>query len=106
MYEQLIIIGSVGLATAIIGALIALKIQRRSLKSIQIQHKAWENAQENHQRWWEVQQEKRSVGLETKVTTQVEHIQEEWESWKANDAVRVETFTQLHEATATQLKLE
>ena len=46
MVEMFIIAGISGLLAAIIGALIALGIQRRSLDKIHARNQAWERAQE------------------------------------------------------------
>jgi hypothetical protein len=106
MPEILIGMGIIGLLSAIIGSLIALRIEHRSLESIHTRQQAWERAQVSRQWRWETLQKKHIVQFETKLTGQLEQIQTTWRTWEANDAARVEALTQQHETAVTQWHLE
>lgn len=97
MVETWIIWGTITLVTALIGTLIALKIQYRYLARMHIQQEAWEHAQEGNERNWEVWQEKRSLEIEKKLTDQVQQIQNEWQEWETRDAARIAAINLEHE---------
>jgi len=63
MTQLIVMIGTVSLVAAILGALIASKLQYNYLNKMQAQFQAWERAQESHQRNWEIQQEKNAAEL-------------------------------------------
>jgi uncharacterized protein YjbI with pentapeptide repeats len=84
MVELLVTIGITSLLAVIIGVLLALKIQSRSLRRIGIEHEAWQHSQEAHQHLWE------------KLTRQVQLIQEEWQRRDAQDEVRFAKLTLEH----------
>ena len=106
MIEMFVVVGIVGLLAAIIGALIALRIQLGYLRRIQVQHRAWERAQEAHRENWEVTQSKRVAELETRLTTQVKHVQKTWEEWEAKDEERIHALTKQFEEVEAKLRLE
>ncbi len=85
----LLIGGLASILTAIIGTLLALRLQYRWLSKERIEREAWERAQEMHQLNWEKQQRKRATELEWSVVSQVEQIQEQWSEWESRDRDRV-----------------
>jgi pentapeptide repeat protein len=93
MVEILIAGGVISLLAAAIGVLIALKIQSRVLRRLSIEHEAWEHSQEAYQYLWQVRQSKFTLELEQKLTQQVQHIQEAWQSWEALDEERFAKLT-------------
>ena len=106
MIEMFVVEGIVGVSAAIIGAVIALRIQLGYLRRIQAQHRAWERAQEAHQQDWEMKQAKYAAELETRLTAQVKHIQQVWEDWQAKDQERIHALTKQYEEVEEQLRLE
>ncbi len=89
MMTVLLIGGSASILTAIIGTLLALRLQYRWLSKERIEREAWEHAQEMHQLNWEKQQRKRATELEWSVASQVEQIQEQWSEWESRDQDRI-----------------
>src|SRR5437773_10971026 len=85
MVEMFIVAGIISLLAAIIGALIALGMQRRSLDKIHARNQAWERAQETHQHNWEIKQEKHTAELEMRLARRVQQVQKVWEEWEARD---------------------
>ena len=81
-------IGITSLLAVIIGTLIALKIQSRSLRRIGIEHEAWQHSQEAYQHFWVMKQRKHAQEVEQKLTRQVHLIQEEWLRRDAQNEVR------------------
>ncbi len=75
--------GIVSLLTAAIGALLALRIQLGALDERTVEREAWENAQEGHQYAWQMRERKASLLFEQQITSQVQHMQEEWQQWEA-----------------------
>jgi hypothetical protein len=106
MTQLIVMIGTVSLIAAILGALIALKLQYNYLNKMQAQFQAWERAQESHQRNWEIQQEKNAAELERRITRQVEQIHEDWEEWKVWDRERIETLVKQYEESELQLHVK
>ena len=94
MIGTVIIAAIAALLVSSLGTLIALKIQRSYLQRMHIQHKAREQAQEGALRNWEVNQEKRTLGIETKLTTRVQQLEKDWQTWENKDASRVEALRQ------------
>lgn len=81
---QLVIIGGIiSLLTAVIGVLLALRIQLGALDEKTVERTAWENAQEGHQYTWQLEERKSSLLFEEKITRQVEQLKEEWQQWEA-----------------------
>jgi hypothetical protein len=103
MTQLIVMIGTVSLVAAILGALIALKLQYNYLNKMQAQFQAWERAQESHQRNWEIQQEKNAAELERRITRQVEQVHRDWEEWKVWDRERIETLVKQYEESELQL---
>src|SRR2546426_1196851 len=93
MVNLLITAGIISLLSAIIGALIAFKMQSRVLRRTGIVQEGWQHAQEAHHNSWEVKQSKQAVELENKLTWQVQQIQESWHRWEANDRERLARLT-------------
>ena len=106
MVEMFIIAGISSLLAAIIGALIALGMQRGSLDKIHARNQAWERAQETHQHNWEIKQETHSAELEMRLAGRVQQVQKVWEEWEAKDQQRLKTLAKLYEDKAVQLRLE
>ena len=89
MVEQVIIIALVGLFAALLGALLALRFQRSYWKNMLAQHEGWEHAQQGHHRSWEEKQEKLIAGVETRCTTQVQQLRDDWHKWEGKDQERI-----------------
>lgn len=106
MFTTVIIAALVALLFASFGTLIALKIQYRYLQGTRVQHKAWEHAQEGYLRNWETRQEKRSLGVESRITTRVQQIEKDWQAWERKDAGRIETLTQQYIQISADLHVE
>lgn len=104
--ETIIVIGVTCLVAAMIGALLAIKIQQNYIQKLQEQNKAWERAQESHYRSWEHQQEKYSAGVETQLVGRIEAVQKAWQAWEAKDAERIATLTQEREETEKQWRIK
>ncbi|GAC1649242.1 MAG: hypothetical protein NVS4B12_18160 [Ktedonobacteraceae bacterium] len=106
MLGTLLLGGIIGIITAIVASLIALKIHQRSLSSTAIQQQGWEHAQEARQQQWEIQQEKRTAELEKKLSTNVRQVQQAWQKWEQKDAIREQTLKQQYEAITLHATLE
>lgn len=106
MVEMIIIVGSSSLLAAIIGALIALGIQRGSLNKIQARNEAWERAQEAHQHDWEMNQEKHAATVEMRLIEHVQQVQKVWEEWEAKDQQRLNAIAKQHEGRVAELHVE
>ncbi len=106
MTELLTIGGIISLVAAIGGSLIALTLQQGYWRRTHVQQQAWQCAQEGHQSSWEVKHEKRITELERKLTSQVQEIQSEWQTWEKRDATRDEALAQRHETAAQMLTIE
>jgi len=106
MVETVIVIGVTCLVAAMIGALLAIKIQQNYIRKLQEQNRAWECAQEGHYRSWEHQQEKNFAGLETRLVGRVQEVQKIWQAWEAKDAERIATLAKEHEEAETQRRIK
>src|SRR5712691_5752926 len=106
MIVMIVVVGSVSFLAAFIGALIALKVEQGYLHRTLAQQQAWENAQESHQRSWEVSQEKGAAVLESRLTAQVQEVNNAWEAWIAKDRERIETLTKQFEESEAQLHVK
>ena len=106
MVEMVIVAGISCLIAAIIGALIALRIQRGSLDKIHVRNQAWERAQEAHQHIWELKQEKHAEEQEMRLIRQVQQVQKVWEEWEAKDQQRLKALAKQYEDRAEQLRVE
>ncbi|HLX55722.1 MAG TPA: pentapeptide repeat-containing protein [Ktedonobacteraceae bacterium] len=82
MIKLLIVGGIISFLTALLGVLLALRIQHRMLSEGLIERKAWEYAQGGHQLAWEARQHKHMSEVEQQLTGQVQRIQEEWKQWE------------------------
>ncbi len=96
----------VALLAGIAGALIVQWLQNRRQGKTDVQRESWERAQANHLQGWESQQEKRATELETRLTAQLQRIQEAWKQRETKDEARLAALAQDYQAAAAQLKLE
>src|SRR5258708_39875454 len=92
MLETLLIGGLASVVIAIVAALVILRMQQRGLDRTLAQQQAWERAQDVRQLQWKVQQERRAIELEKKLTSQVQQVYTDWQAWEAHDAMRVEAL--------------
>ncbi len=76
-----IIIVILCLLTTAGGALLALRIQYRSLDTSREEREAWQQAQEGRQRTWEVRQGKHILNAEKKLADQLKEARREWRDW-------------------------
>jgi len=106
MVEMFIVAGIGSLLAAIIGALIALGMQRGSLNKIHARNQAWERAQETHQQNWEIKQEKHTSELEMRLGRQVQQVQRVWDEWETKDQKRLKALAKHSEDRAVQLRME
>ena len=81
MVGLLLIIFTLCLLAAVCGALIALRIQQRSLDDPHQEREAWQQAQEGRQRTWEVRQGKHILDAEKKLADQLKDARREWRDW-------------------------
>src|SRR5262245_37957101 len=81
MVELWIIIVMLCLLTAVGSALIALRLQYRSLDNTRQEREAWQQAQEGRQRTWEVRQGKHILDAEKKLADQLKDARREWREW-------------------------
>lgn len=102
MVETIIVIGVTCLVAAMIGALLAIKIQQNYIQKLQEQNRAWERAQESHYRSWEHQQEKYFAELETKLAGRIQEVQKAWQAWEVKDAEHIATLVKEREETERQ----
>jgi Pentapeptide repeats (8 copies) len=94
------------LAAAIIGACIALGLNRGYVQRISTQQVAWERAQESHQRSWESGQAQQFAAMEQRLSRQVQQVKQECKAWEEGDQQRLEALRRQHAAYATQLQLQ
>ena len=106
MLGILLLGGIFGIIAAVIASLIALKIHQRSLNNTLIQQQGWERAQEARQQQWQIQQEKRTAGLEKKLAVNVRQVQQEWQVWEQKDAIRTQDLKQQYEAATIRATRE
>ncbi len=106
MTQIIIVMAIVGLLAAIIGALIALKLQYNYLTRTQSQFQAWERAQESHHRQWEIQQENSIVALRNELSEQVGQVQDDWVAWQSKDSERIEQLKKQFAETEAQMHLK
>ena len=102
MVETIIVIGVTCLVAAMIGALLAIKIQQNYIQKLQEQNRAWERAQESHYRSWEHQQEKNFAELETRLAGRIQEVQKAWQAWEAKDAEHIAALAKEREETERQ----
>lgn len=81
MVELWIIIVILCLLISTGSALIALRIQHRSLDNSRQEREAWQQAQEGRQRTWEVRQGKHILDAEKKLADQLKDARREWRDW-------------------------
>ncbi len=106
MTQFIIVMAIVGLLAAIIGALIAFKLQFNYLTRTQTQFQAWERAQESHHRQWEIQQENFIAAIRNELKEQIGLVENDWEAWKSKDNVRIEQLKTQFEETEAQMHLK
>ena len=106
MGETLVVVSITSLLAAIIGALIALGIQRNKLNRLGAERQAWERAQVGHRYNWEIEHEKHAAELETKLIRQVQQIQKSWEEWEVKDQERLKMFQTRYDGAVAQLEME
>ncbi len=104
--QLILLVGITSLLAAVMGALIALKLQHTYVNRTQVQLQGWENAQESHQRNWEMQQEKSAAELKKDFNRQLEQVQQDWEEWKTRDRERVEALVRQYEESEIQLHVK
>ncbi|GAC1565180.1 MAG: hypothetical protein NVS3B14_02100 [Ktedonobacteraceae bacterium] len=83
MIELLVVGGMISFLTALIGVLLALRIQYRIIAEKQIEREAWENAQARQIWTWEATQKKHTKEFEQQLAGQVGLIQKEWQECEA-----------------------
>lgn len=96
----------VALLAGIAGALLVQWLQNRRQEKTGAQRESWERTQANHLQGWESQQEKRATELETRLTAQLQRIQEAWKQRETKDEARLAALTQDYQAAVAQLKLD
>src|SRR2546430_8480975 len=106
MIVTVVTAGIVSLFSALVGALIALKIQYDQLRRMQAHNEGWERAQESHQRDWEVKQEKYAAEVETRLTQKVQQVQKAWTEWEAKDQKRVQALNRELKEVKTYLHVK
>lgn len=106
MLEMLLIGGITGICAAIIVSLLFMLLQRRTMASAQSTQQAWERAQEAHRQQWQTRQEERFFEFESKLSTQIQQIRDEWLDWEAKDAERAEILRHQYELATTQAHIE
>ena len=72
----------ISLLAGTVGALVALRIQYRTLEEGRQERDAWREAQEGRQRTWEVRQAKRNVEVERQLLNQIKDLRREWQGWQ------------------------
>ena len=97
MLEMIFVGGVVGVVVAVAILLFAVYRYQRRLNSVLLRQEGWERAQEIRQQQWELQQERHANEAEKNVTTQVQQIQEEWQTWVEQDATRIRQLQQQYE---------
>jgi Pentapeptide repeats (8 copies) len=106
MIVTVVTAGIVSLFSALVGALIALKIQYDRLRRMQAHNEGWERAQESHQRDWEVKQEKYATEVETRLTQKVQQVQKVWTEWEAKDQKRIQALNRELKEAKTYLHVK
>ena len=106
MVAQLILYIIVGLLAALLGALLALRIQYRYWKNILAGHEGWEHAQEAHHRSWEERQEQLIAEAESRISVQVQQLHQDWQHWEVKDAERLATQARQQQLSEEQARLE
>ncbi len=106
MVVTIIIALAASISSTIVGVLVALKLQRTHLDNFQAQHQAWEHAQEEHQHNWELKQQQSIAALETRLTGQVQDIQNAWQQWQDSDQQRLQALAEQQRALEKQRRLE
>ena len=106
MIATIVVVCIVAVAASLAGALIALRVERGTVKSIQAEHEAWEQAQENYRRTWERKQAKRFAEAEAKFTALTQEIRADWETWAKKDAERIAALAQQYDTLEKQSQLE
>jgi hypothetical protein len=105
MNEQITIIIIYNVA-AIVSVIIALKMQQRRILHLRALHSAWEQEQLRNQQLCEVQQERRMRELEARFTAQMQHLQETWRRWEAEDKALVVAHRQQYKQEIIRMNLE
>jgi Pentapeptide repeats (8 copies) len=96
----------VALLAGIAGALLVQWLQNRRQEKAGAQQESWERTQTNRLQAWESQQEKRATERETRLTAQLQRIQEAWKQQETKEETRLAALAQDYQAAAAQLKLE
>lgn len=97
MLTLLLIGGIASFLTALLGVLVALRVQYRWLTREHTEREAWEIAQESYHLHWEKKQRRYSAEVEQQLTSSVESIRDEWREWEARDRERVNRLRQEYE---------
>jgi len=106
MIATIVVVCIVAVAAALAGALIALRVERGTVKSIQAEHEAWVQAQENYRHAWERKQAKRFAEAEAKFTALTREIRADWETWTKKDAERIAALAQQYDTLEKRSQLE
>ncbi len=106
MKEQITIIIVIYNVATLVSVIVALKMQQRRFSRLRALHSAWEQEQLRNQQLCEVQQERRMHELEARFTAQMQHLQETWRHWEAEDKVLVTTHVQQYNQEISRMNLE
>jgi hypothetical protein len=96
---NIVLVGGVLLQAAIIAALIVLGIHQhflaRTLTTTRREQERWEGEQKSH-----------AGELESRLTAQIEQLQQAYQTWQASQTQRIEDLAQQYEGIVTQLQVE
>ena len=106
MSEQMSIIVIICAMATVMSVLNVLMVQLWHLLGLRALYLAWEQEQLRDQQFWEVQQEKRMCELKTRLTIQMQQLQEIWHHWESEDAALVTTHVQQYEQQIARMNLE
>lgn len=108
MVGTILLVVIVGMVAAIVGAFLALKVQRSYLNfsSIENQQNALERNQQNSRREWETRQERRLKELETNVTVWVEELQQALQDSEAQHQEQMRELSQQFETLQKHTHIE
>ena len=96
---NIVLVGGVLLQAAIIAALIVLGIHQRFLARTL-------TTTRSEQERWEGEQKSRAGELESRLTAQIQQLQQACQTWQASQTQRIEDLVQQYEEIVTQLQVE
>jgi uncharacterized protein YjbI with pentapeptide repeats len=107
MVGTLLLVVIVALCAAVIGAIIALKLDRSVFNGMGIdgQQKLWDRAQ-GHSRNWENRQDRRIIELETQVTSLTTEFRQALQDLNSKNRERIEGLERQLEALERQTRVE